>query len=87
METEVEILESLDRLMRGRTTIVISHRLSIVRDSDLILVVDDGRVVEQGSHEQLLELDGMYASLYGVTDDTDGSLLPALERVGARAGS
>jgi len=84
VETEAEILESLERLMRGRTTVVISHRLSAVRDSDLILVVDDGRVVEQGSHEQLLELGGLYASLYGVTDDTDRGAWPEVERVAAR---
>jgi len=86
VETEADILESLERLMRGRTTIVISHRLSAVRDSDLILVVDDGRVVEQGSHEQLLELDGRYASLYGRTDDTDQGGWPDLERIALRAG-
>jgi ATP-binding cassette subfamily B protein/subfamily B ATP-binding cassette protein MsbA len=97
VETEAEILESLERLMRGRTTIVISHRLSVVRDADLILVVDDGRIVEQGSHEQLLELGGMYASLHGVADDADlgrmeaerdGTVWPAAsERVGIRARS
>jgi ATP-binding cassette subfamily B protein/subfamily B ATP-binding cassette protein MsbA len=87
VETEAEILESLERLMRGRTTIVISHRLSAVRDSDLILVVDDGRLVEQGSHEQLLDLDGRYASLYGRVDDADQGGWPDLERVRLGAGS
>jgi ATP-binding cassette, subfamily B, bacterial len=87
VETEAEILESLERLMRGRTTIVISHRLSAVRDSDVILVVDDGRVVEQGSHEQLLDLDGRYASLYGRVDDADQGGWPDLERVRLGAGS
>jgi ATP-binding cassette subfamily B protein len=58
------VLDALDRLMTGRTTIVIAHRLSTVRRADLILVVDGGRIVERGTHDQLLALDGRYAELH-----------------------
>jgi ATP-binding cassette subfamily B protein len=51
-------------LMKGRTSFVIAHRLSTIKDADLILVMKDGDIVEQGSHHQLLEQNGFYASLY-----------------------
>ena len=63
--TEAVILTALTRLMEGRTTFMVAHRLSTVTESDLILVVNDGQVVEQGTHEALLELDGLYAELHG----------------------
>jgi len=62
--TEAGILEALERLMAGRTTFIVSHRLSTITDADLILVVDDGRVVEQGSHQRLLAQGGLYAQLH-----------------------
>ena len=62
--TEMRIQTAMDNLMKGRTSFVIAHRLSTIRDADLILVVDGGDVVEQGTHEQLLELGGFYAELY-----------------------
>jgi ABC-type multidrug transport system fused ATPase/permease subunit len=62
--TEAVILDALDRLMEGRTTFMIAHRLSTVRRADLILVVDQGRVVEQGTHEHLLAADGLYKQLH-----------------------
>ncbi len=62
--TEAVILTALARLMEGRTTFMVAHRLSTVTDSDLILVVNEGQVVEQGTHEELLELVGHYARLY-----------------------
>ncbi len=62
--TEALIQQALERLMEQRTTIVIAHRLSTVRRADLILVIDGGRVVERGTHEELLEADGLYADLY-----------------------
>ena len=65
-ETERQIQESIDALAGERTTLAIAHRLSTVRNADTIVVVDDGRVVEQGSHEELVERDGLYADLWRV---------------------
>ena len=62
--TEARIQQAMDTLMAGRTSFVIAHRLSTIRNADLILVIDHGDVVEQGTHQQLLALDGFYASLY-----------------------
>lgn len=62
--TEIRIQKAMDNLMRGRTSFVIAHRLSTIRDADLILVMKDGDIVEQGTHEQLIEKNGFYASLY-----------------------
>ena len=64
--TEAVILDALDRLMIGRTTFMIAHRLSTVRHADLILAMDRGVIVEQGSHEELLHRGGLYAQLYDV---------------------
>jgi len=58
------VQESLARLMKGRTTIVIAHRLSTVVDADRIYVLEKGRVAQSGSHAELLAADGLYASLY-----------------------
>jgi subfamily B ATP-binding cassette protein MsbA len=63
-ESEALIRGALDRLARGRTTLVIAHRLSTILDSDLIVVMDRGRIVEQGTHVELLERQGLYADLY-----------------------
>lgn len=62
--TEQRIQKAMDNLMRGRTSFVIAHRLSTIKDSDLILVMRDGDIVEQGTHEQLLDAGGFYADLY-----------------------
>lgn len=62
--TEVRIQKAMDNLMRGRTSFVIAHRLSTIRDADLILVMKDGDIIEQGNHEQLMRLNGFYADLY-----------------------
>ncbi len=62
--TEMRIQEALLRLMEGRTSFVIAHRLSTIRDADRILVVRDGRIVERGNHEELLEKEGFYYDLY-----------------------
>ncbi|MFM1897373.1 MAG: hypothetical protein RLZZ385_2447 [Pseudomonadota bacterium] len=63
-ESEQYIQRALANLMKGRTTIVIAHRLSTIENADLILVMDEGRIVESGSHQQLLALDGQYAKLH-----------------------
>ncbi len=62
--TEILIQKAMDRLMHGRTSFVIAHRLSTIREADLILVLSDGDIVEQGTHEQLLGKKGLYAELY-----------------------
>lgn len=62
--TEILIQQAMKRLMNGRTSFVIAHRLSTIRDADLILVMDQGRVIEQGTHESLLEAGGFYEDLY-----------------------
>jgi subfamily B ATP-binding cassette protein MsbA len=62
--SEKLVFEALDRLMKGKTTIVIAHRLSTIRSADVIFAVSDGQIVEQGNHEELLEKHGLYAKLY-----------------------
>ncbi|UVI32915.1 ABC transporter ATP-binding protein [Paenibacillus spongiae] len=62
--TEIKIQEGLQRLMKGRTSFVIAHRLNTIRKADRILVLKDGRLLEQGSHEELLKREGFYSSLY-----------------------
>lgn len=62
--TEIQIQKAMDNLMKGRTSFIIAHRLSTIRDADLILVMKDGDIIEQGSHEELLKSKGFYADLY-----------------------
>ena len=87
------VQEALEQLMVGRTTIAIAHRLSTILAADVIFALDGGRLVEQGTHEELLELDGLYASLYrqqfggGAVEArcadglllADGTVIPATE--------
>ena len=63
-ESEEVIQTAIDKVMHGRTSIIIAHRLSTIQKADLILVMDKGRVIEQGNHSQLLEMDGIYKRLY-----------------------
>jgi ATP-binding cassette, subfamily B, bacterial len=72
-ESEVAVQKALDTALEGRTSLVIAHRLSTVRNADLILVVDHGNIVERGTHEQLLALDGEYAVLYHTQFAESGS--------------
>ena len=69
--TEELIQKAMDKLMEGRTSFVIAHRLSTIRNADLILVMRDGNIIEQGNHEQLMEQNGFYADLYNSQFDED----------------
>jgi len=62
--TEVQIQEALLRLMEGRTSFVIAHRLSTIRNADLVLVINNGEIIERGTHKELLERRGFYYNLY-----------------------
>jgi ATP-binding cassette subfamily B multidrug efflux pump len=69
--TEILIQKAMDNLMKGRTSFIIAHRLSTIRNADLILVMKDGDIVEQGTHEELLSKKGFYATLYNSQFDTE----------------
>ena len=88
-KSEAVVQEALERLSKGRTTLVIAHRLSTVRDADKIVVMDAGRVVDEGTHEALLKGDGVYARLHDLQFKTSGQTADkaALERQGLRRGS
>ena len=62
--TELQVQEAFDKLMQGRTSFVVAHRLSTIRNASLILVMKDGKIIEQGCHEELLTKKGFYYNLY-----------------------
>lgn len=71
-ENEAQIQQAISRLVQGRTVVVIAHRLKTVVGADTILVLDEGRIVEQGTHEQLLTQNGLYAKLWNLQTSTEG---------------
>ena len=62
--TEIKIQEAFNRMMQGRTSFIVAHRLSTIQEADVILVMKDGHIIEQGNHESLLAKNGFYAKLY-----------------------
>ena len=62
--TEILIQKAMDELMKGRTSFIIAHRLSTIKNADLILVMNEGDIIEQGTHDELLKKNGFYANLY-----------------------
>jgi ATP-binding cassette subfamily B protein len=78
-ESEVHVQRALSVALAGRTSLVIAHRLSTIREADQILVVDDGRIVESGRHDELLERDGLYAELYRTQFSRQATPEPALD--------
>jgi subfamily B ATP-binding cassette protein MsbA len=72
-ESERTVIEALEELMKNRTVIMIAHRLSTIRDADKIVVLKDGVVAEQGTHEELMTVNGLYAEMHR-TQFTDSSL-------------
>ena len=62
--TEIKIQQAFARMMKGRTSFIVAHRLSTIQEADVILVMKDGHIIEQGKHEELLARDGFYAKLY-----------------------
>jgi ABC-type multidrug transport system fused ATPase/permease subunit len=72
-ETEAVIQEALSNLIRGRTTIVIAHRLSTIQNCDTIYVLDQGQIIEQGTHQELLEKNGRYARFHQIQFSSPGS--------------
>jgi ATP-binding cassette subfamily B protein len=85
--TELQIQEALKVLLKGRTGLVIAHRLATIRNADRILVLQNGSLIEQGNHEQLMKLDGLYARLYNMNyasfDDIPDELIPQAAAVGS----
>ena len=77
-ESERLVIEGLERLMKGRTVIMIAHRLSTIRDADKIIVLKDGVVAEQGTHDELVALGGVYAELHRIQFDTPAAPRPRL---------
>ena len=78
--TEAVILDALERLMVGRTTFLVAHRLSTLRNVNRIVVLNHGRIVESGTHEELLAMDGLYRQLHDVQTGSDEASAPARTR-------
>lgn len=67
--TEKEIIDSIQKERQGKTTIIIAHRISAIKHADHILVLDDGVIIQRGTHEELLRQDGLYADLHAIQEE------------------
>ncbi|CAG7632555.1 ABC transporter ATP-binding protein [Paenibacillus allorhizosphaerae] len=85
-ETEYQVQEALEKLMKDRTTIVVAHRLSTIHNADLIAVVDQGRVIEQGTHAELIGKNGLYARLYHIQYNQERSAASRLDQASVSLG-
>ena len=74
VDTEAQIQRALEEVMKGRTTIAITHRISAVRKADLVLVMEGGRIVERGTHDELMALNGLYREIYRIQLEMEGDL-------------
>ena len=70
-ETELYVQKALQQLMKNRTTIIIAHRLSTIQNADLIIAIENGEIVQMGSHEELLQNKGLYEKLYNIQYDRE----------------
>ena len=71
-ENEVEVQKAIDSLIKGRTVIAIAHRLKTIKDADRIIVLEDGRIKEEGTHDELIQQKGLYAHLWDIQENTSG---------------
>jgi ATP-binding cassette subfamily B protein len=85
-ETEAEIREALDRLMASRTTFLIAHRIQSVMNADLILVLENGRIIQRGTHDTLVNEPGTYQRIYNLQSQIEDELEADLETVSASNG-
>ena len=74
VETEAQIHEALDHLMQGRTTFIIAHRIRSLMQADLILVLDDGKIIQQGIHDDLIHQPGKYKDIFDIQTKIDSAL-------------
>ena len=81
METEMQIREALDKLMKNRTTFIIAHRIQSIMDADLILVFDQGRIIQSGTHAELLSQPGAYQEIYEIRTRIDNALQEEIDNV------